>query len=358
MKLPNLKYDTPESSVHNYSPGTSVVFNAFRGHGRLLTQPYATTSDNNPPEELAYEPTPGSQSQEWSQDPYSPRRHPQPLPPSHSYDSDGHSPYHHRHNHLLQQQRYPDYPSYRSPHHSQYPPYMVNGHDPRDASDPRDPRDPRDPVDPRDYRHPRDYQNPHDTREAYRREFDSQPGPPSPRMASALAGDPSARMEDQESRGRMAHYPVPHTRDGHVLQPPPPPVSHRHRSPHNALDPPRSKNTDSPYDEHANSRYHSFPSQLRSPAEPWDSSSEHRPPYASAAIDIPQPLYRRSANTPNDSRRHEPMDNSRQHHAPYPHLPHQSPSSSAAGPSSYRDSFKPPRGEGPRYEFTRTHYRM
>ncbi|KAF8941842.1 hypothetical protein BGZ47_007139 [Haplosporangium gracile] len=36
----------------------------------------------------------------------------------------------------------------------------------------------------------------------------------------------------------------------------------------------------------------------------------------------------------------------------------QSPSSSAAGPLNYRDTFNPPRGEGPRYEFSRINYRM
>ncbi|KAF9122649.1 hypothetical protein BGW39_009609 [Mortierella sp. 14UC] len=39
-------------------------------------------------------------------------------------------------------------------------------------------------------------------------------------------------------------------------------------------------------------------------------------------------------------------------------MPQQSPSSSSAGPSNYRDPFNPPRGEGPRYEFTRINYRM
>ncbi|KAF9101285.1 hypothetical protein BGX29_005830 [Mortierella sp. GBA35] len=122
---------------------------------------------------------------------------------------------------------------------------------------------------------------------------------------------------------------------------------------------PHSKNTHSLYDEPANSRYHPFPAQQRSPAEPWESSSEHRPPYPTAAIDIPQPPRRRSANTPNDYRRHEQLDSARgQHHGSYSHVLHQSPSGSAVGHSGFRDSFNPPRGEGPRYEFTRTNYRM
>ncbi|KAF9081046.1 hypothetical protein BGX23_001372 [Mortierella sp. AD031] len=118
LKLPNLKYNLSESSVSNYSPGTSVIFNAYRGHGRLLTQPYAASSDNDSdlPPAHAHQRIPGSQSQEWSEDPYKQHRHSQPLPPSHSsYDSDGYPPYHHQ-----QQQHYPEYPPYRPPHTYQY----------------------------------------------------------------------------------------------------------------------------------------------------------------------------------------------------------------------------------------------
>ncbi|KAG0074790.1 hypothetical protein BGZ92_003196 [Podila epicladia] len=38
--LPNLKYDLPEATVQNYSPGTSLIFNAYKGHAALLAQPY------------------------------------------------------------------------------------------------------------------------------------------------------------------------------------------------------------------------------------------------------------------------------------------------------------------------------
>ncbi|OAQ36526.1 hypothetical protein K457DRAFT_169337 [Linnemannia elongata AG-77] len=331
LKLPNLNYNAPEPTVYNYSPGTSVIFNPYRGHGKLLTQSYAASSDNESghPPEHTYQRLPGSQSQEWSQNPYSQHSHPQPLPPSHPYDSDGYPSYH-------QQQHYPDYPSYRTPHDHPYPPYPSNGHDPRD---------------PRDYRDSRDFPHPREAREPYESEFDSthsRPRPSSPRIGS------SAKPDDQEGRGRMDHYPPPLPRDSRVAQPPPMP--HRLRSPHNAIDPPHPKNAHSPYDDPGSSRYHPFPSQQRSPADPWESSSEHRPRYPSAAIDIPQPPHRRSVNTPSDYRRHEPLDNARsQHHNSYPQ---QSPSSSAAGPSSYRDPFNPPRGEGPRYEFNRINYRM
>ncbi|KAG0273729.1 hypothetical protein BGZ96_004694 [Linnemannia gamsii] len=62
LKLPNLKYNAPESSANNYSPGTSVVFNAYRGHGKLLTQPYAASSDNDsdPPPERTYQRLPAN----------------------------------------------------------------------------------------------------------------------------------------------------------------------------------------------------------------------------------------------------------------------------------------------------------
>lgn len=353
LKLPNLKYNAPESSANNYSPGTSVVFNAYRGHGRLLTQPYAASSDNDSdlPAERTYQRPPGAQSQDWSRDPYSQHRHPQPPPTSHSYDSDGYPSYRPQHH-------YPDYPFYR-PHDHPYPPYPSNGHDPRDPRNSRHSRDPL--IDPRDYRDPRDFRDPREAREPYERDFESphgRPGPPSPRMgSSSFTVDPSARLDGLENRGRMDHFPPPHPRDSRVSQPPAMP--HRLRSPHNALDPPHPKNAHSPYDDSASGRYHPFPSQQRSPTDPWDSSSEHRPPYPSAAIDIPQPPHHRSVNTPTDYRRHEPHDNVRsQHHASYPRMPLQSPSNSAAGSSSYRDPFNPPRGEGPRYEFSRINYRM
>ncbi|KFH73871.1 hypothetical protein MVEG_01085 [Podila verticillata NRRL 6337] len=45
LVLPNLKYDHPETVVQNYSPGTSLVFNAYKGHAALLTQPYHAQDD-------------------------------------------------------------------------------------------------------------------------------------------------------------------------------------------------------------------------------------------------------------------------------------------------------------------------
>ncbi|KAG0030765.1 hypothetical protein BGZ82_007295 [Podila clonocystis] len=45
--LPNLKYDHPETTVQNYSPGTSLVFNAYKGHASLLAQPYHASTDDD-----------------------------------------------------------------------------------------------------------------------------------------------------------------------------------------------------------------------------------------------------------------------------------------------------------------------
>ncbi|KAF9332258.1 hypothetical protein BG006_004874 [Podila minutissima] len=45
--LPNLKYDLPETTVQNYSPGTSLVFNAYKGHAALLAQPYHAPEDDD-----------------------------------------------------------------------------------------------------------------------------------------------------------------------------------------------------------------------------------------------------------------------------------------------------------------------
>lgn len=45
--LPNLKYDLPETTVQNYSPGTSLVFNAYKGHASLLAQPYHAREDDD-----------------------------------------------------------------------------------------------------------------------------------------------------------------------------------------------------------------------------------------------------------------------------------------------------------------------
>ncbi|KAF9365844.1 hypothetical protein BGX34_008055 [Mortierella sp. NVP85] len=140
MRLPQLDYKYPKASAQNFSPGTSLIFNAYRGHGGLLTQPYMAAIENGAAhDDEAYQGTRRSISHEahaeqQQQLTYQPHE-------NNSYSS---SPYRH--------QKSLEHPSYRTPHEHSFHSYQANGQP--DARDYRDYHESRESRDPREYENP------------------------------------------------------------------------------------------------------------------------------------------------------------------------------------------------------------
>ncbi|KAF8938940.1 hypothetical protein BGZ58_011084 [Dissophora ornata] len=317
MKLPNLKYDYPEASEQNFSPGTSLIFNAYRGHRGLLTQPYMAMIEG-----------PDSYAEQRLQRP----QHQLSYQHHHSEDYAPH-----------RQQRPLEHPSFRPSHERQF--HQSQGN--RDSTDYRDHRDSRDPQ---EYRDPRE----HDSGSHLR-----SPGmTPSSSLPMPGVADPSPQRVEQN------HGPY-RPRDNYPpSQPPPPP-------------PPKSAPLDAGYKvspsmpqqwsnpdadpsmahrsyggSGSSSRVHPPQPQpaQRQTEDLWE-NPDRRQAFPTAAIDIPQP---RHPGPPGYSPEDGGMrSQSYQSYSQYSEsrMPSESVESSSRGPFN-------PRAHGPRYELTRIQYRM
>ncbi|KAI7817868.1 hypothetical protein BC939DRAFT_313023 [Gamsiella multidivaricata] len=369
MRLPNLKYNYPEASVQNFSPGTSLIFNAFKGHGGLLTQPYMedtyeSTNDNANRRIL----NPLSQEADVEQD--SRQRVIFEQRGSNSY-----SPYHH--------QRTLEHSPYRAPHEHQFHPYQINGHS-------------GELKDHRDYREPRDARGYSDLRE--RGSPRNRPAQRSPGMASSSAtappesAGPSAAPIEQgyDSRNRISNHRIAeyheHLRSRGDFPPFPPSQAPQHTmlDPAHIIAPshptqPASQYWDKrnsdlpdaarPYERNnssgsINSRNPLFQPvpQQRQPVDTWEGPPDHQPPYATPAIDIPLPRNQGSVNYAGDFDHRDSVDSGMQdrqdrQHQFYMQQPQPSMAGGSMGSPGFRAPFSP-RTAGPRYSFSRINYRM
>ncbi|KAK3825714.1 MAG: hypothetical protein J3Q66DRAFT_108728 [Benniella sp.] len=352
MRLPNLDYKYPKASAQNFSPGTSLIFNAYRGHGGLLTQPYMAAIENGAAHDESYQETRRSisheahaEQQQQQQLTYQPHE-------SNSYSS---SPY--------RQQKSLEHPSYRTPHEHSFHSYQANGQP--------DARDYRDYHESRESRDPREYENP-GIRSSQR-----SPGmtPPSSMAMSGSSDQLSHRIEQgHEGRARAPEHYEPHrSRDDYSSQlSTQPPRRIPSDAGHNIPPPQRWKgpdgdqgNTSHSYDGNNQYQSHHFQSQ---PQPQQQQQQQQQPPHPTPPMDIPQPRHRGSTNYPNEYNHRESMDHSmrgqqsqysRPHHAQYPHSQHSEHAQHAEqtmGQGSYQ-SFGP-RSTGPRYALTRVNYRM
>ncbi|KAF9361222.1 hypothetical protein BGX26_005046 [Mortierella sp. AD094] len=353
LKLPNLNYNYPESSVQNFSPGTSLIFNAYKGHSGLLTQPYMAPIEDvdRSIQDNTYQRIQSSLSQEIHSE--QPSRQHLTFPPR---EVGGHSSY--------PQQHSLEHSPYRASYERQYHPYQANGH-PRDSGDYREYRDSRDP---RDYGDPREYED-----------SMSRSSQRSPRMSTSTAvhrtsiASPSRTEQNYGSQPRISEHsdlyrpreeypPHPSSYSQHPSSQPPPqnisPDTGRHIPLSSHSTPPTTQNwrrldndhpnVHHPYD--GNNRYQTSQSQLPT----WDNSPDHKPPTPSAAIDIPQPRNRGSAGYANNVSMHDSMDtNMRNQH----HQSQYAQAGGSMGSSSFRGSFGQ-RPTGPRYSLSRVNYRM
>lgn len=312
MLMPKLKYDYPEASKENFSPGTSLIFNAYRGNSGLLTQPYmaVTEEDQNP-----YHRIEAPDAQRWPPE-QAHQNHLQHRPlSSHRHEADSYS-----------SQWQPDHPYHQRPYDHSYRSYTTNDHS--RGSD--------------DYHGvPRDYDE--------ARSHDSKRPPqsmsPSPSFASLLSNTAEQYMDQShENKGpRVDHAPQITT----------PPHSNQSNSQH-------QKYPEHDYDGNhrlqetmPSARYYPFqphPPPVPQQHRPAMESSEHR--YSTPAVDIPQPRHRPSIDGSGDYGHEDLMENR------------------SSGRSGYRQPQQPQyaqnplhtqfnqRGMGPRYALTRTNYRM
>ncbi|KAF9095215.1 hypothetical protein BGX27_001306, partial [Mortierella sp. AM989] len=357
MRLPNLNYSYPEANVQNFSPGTSLIFNAYRGHSGLLTHPYMTSNEgaNRSIQDNAYRRTQSSLSQEVhpEQSPLQQVAYPHREP-------SGQSSYH---------QPHPmENPTYRASYDRQYHPYQSN-----------DPRDSRDYQDHRDYGDPREYDDPM-----------NYPSHRSPRMSSSAAvhrtsiASPSRAEQTYDNQSRISEhsdhhrlhedYPSNSSSFPQHSSPHPPPQhipsdSGRYMQPPSHSTPPKTQHWRRPDNDRPNvhhsydgkSRYQAPQPQLSTQhrvSETWDNTSDLKPPIPTAAIDIPRPRNRGSTSYANNVNRHEPIDSNMrsQHHQSHPNqsqygLPGSMGSSGVRGPFNQRPT-------GPRYSLSRVNYRM
>ncbi|KAG0205175.1 hypothetical protein BGX28_003170 [Mortierella sp. GBA30] len=335
MRMPNLKYDYPESSAQNFSPGTSLIFNAFRGNSSLLTQTYMATGgeeDDAIQERLqqrVLEDQPLDRQQQQRQ---------RALPSAHPDDDHNYPPYY--------QQQNAD-PSYRLSHERPSRPYVATDHN-RGSGQTLDLRDQR------STRNPGNTQG-HDDRvrdlveEAGTRACDPSPTrigethdsrsiahssrayndyPPRTQPLTQTSSADTARSLPQHSTASASH---PHSQN-----------DYEHDSRHI-------------YSTSPSHRYHPFQaSQLRDPSPgDWDKALSKQRPYPTAAIDIPQPHHRRSANGPREHDLQGPMETQ---HNRYTHSLYHTPST-PTGSSGFRP-LTTQRPAGPHYALTRVNYQM
>ncbi|KAG0042691.1 hypothetical protein BGZ83_000178 [Gryganskiella cystojenkinii] len=261
--IPNLKYGPPDTSAQNFSPGTSLIFNAYRGHRNLLTQPYMAPEEEKAqpreqrriqdggdsidqhdrsyqnsyyrqqqqPHQQRQQPQRPKQEQELSQ-----QHHEHHSAPRNSYNRPPINPYpsgppaSDSVTQLSFQRRPIEHSTYRAPRDRQHHPYHDQGHLP----------DPRDTVDYRDHRDQRDFRGYRE--QIDRRDFDQS----SPRTTTVGPGrqrSPSMRptthgQQQQQQRTpsptRLAFHPESHrgnsayqqqlrAHSDHVMQLPPMP---------------------------------------------------------------------------------------------------------------------------------------
>ncbi|KAF9930368.1 hypothetical protein BGZ67_005857 [Mortierella alpina] len=137
MRMPNLRYDYPESSVHNFSPGTSLIFNAYKGNSGLLSQAYMATGgeEDDIIQERLQKRLLNPQANDWPLEQQ--HRHllkQKALPPTHA-DDEGQYPSYEQSEHR----------PYRPTYDRSFPPYVANGrgHGPEENRDYGTQRDPR-----------------------------------------------------------------------------------------------------------------------------------------------------------------------------------------------------------------------
>ncbi|KAF9962905.1 hypothetical protein BGZ70_007803 [Mortierella alpina] len=341
MRMPNLKYDYPAPSVHNFSPGTSLIFNAYKGNSGLLSQAYMATGgeEDDIIQERLQRRLLNPQANDWPLEQQNRHHKQKALPPTHA---DGESQY------LSYEQS--EHRPYRASYDRSFPPYMPNGRDRgpeenQDYASQRDPRDPRDLSDPRGYSRHRDYN------EALHR------GAADPLPPRTHEYHPSQHPHEYAPRSRPPHASLEMERTLPQHATPPSTQSH---NPH---DPDLTSSTHA-HGTSTSNRYHPFQSaQARTTPsdESWGkTSSAQRQSYATAAIDIPQPHHHRHSNGYTEYDHRDSADDGRQnrYHQHYSHSSqHPLPNNSSAGPSNFR----PPnvhRPMGPRYALTRVNYRM
>ncbi|KAF9956882.1 hypothetical protein BGZ65_002390 [Modicella reniformis] len=365
MRLPNLNYKYPDANSHNFSPGTSLIFNAYRGHSDLLTQPYMAPIENahGATNQDYYRRARGSLTQEAHVE----QQQRQQLP-YRPHESNSYPGYRH--------QKPLEHPPHRSPLEHQYHSYQSNSQPP----DPRDFRDYRDSNDYRDYHDSNDYR---DENPGIRSSQRSPGMPPSSSLIMPGSTDPmSQRIEhghDSRARAPGQHYDSHRSHDDYPPQPssqlPPSPqhmssnVGHdTHTPPSYSSMPPPPPHWKRPDGDHgnvnhsydgssgnSNNQYQTQPQQ-RQPVEPWDTSDRR-----SSAIDIPQPRNRGSANYSSEYDRHgSTVHTMRGQHASnsqHPQHPQQSYAGGSMGSANYRGPFGS-RAAGPQYSLTAVHYRM
>ncbi|CAO3573324.1 unnamed protein product [Mortierella alpina] len=341
MRMPNLKYNYPEPSVHNFSPGTSLIFNAYKGNSGLLSQAYMATGgeEDDIIQERLQRRLLNPQANDWPLEQQHRHHKQKALPSTHT---DGES----QHPSYEQSEHHP----YRASYDRSLPPYMLNGRDRgpeenQDYSRQRDPRDSRDLSDLRGYSRHRDYNE-------------------APRRGAA---DPLPPITHEYLSAQHPHEYAPRSRAPHASSEMERTLP-QHASPpstqsHNPHDPDHISSAHA-HGTSPSSRYHPFQSaqpRLTSSDEPWvKTSSAQRQSYPTAAIDIPQPHHHRHLNGYTEYDHHDSAEDGRQnpYHHHYAHsAQHPLPNNSSAGPSNFR----PPnahRPMGPRYALTRVNYRM
>lgn len=351
MRLPNLNYKYPKASAQNFSPGTSLIFNAYRGgHSGLLTQPYmAAIEDGDGSHDESGQRTRKSLSQEAHADQQQRQEPSYPPHENNSYPS-------------YRQQKTLEHQSYHSSHEHSFHPYQANGQ----SSDSRDYRD---------YPESREYHDPREHENLGIRSSQRSPGMPPSSMAMSGSIDPLSQRIEQghDSRARVPgqHYDQHWPRDDYPPQPSTQPLPPHQHIPSDIGHPQQRwkrqendhGNTNHPYDGNGSNSNNQYPSH-QSQSQPQQ-RQQVKPPYSTPAIDIPQPRNRGAAASYSGEYDHRgSMDHSMrgQQHPSYPQHSQNSQNSQQPlangpmGPGGYQ-SFGP-RAIGPRYSLTRLNYRM
>ncbi|KAG0267350.1 hypothetical protein BG011_006767 [Mortierella polycephala] len=313
MLMPKLKYDYPEASEENFSPGTSLIFNAYRGNSGLLTQPYMAIAeeDQNP-----YHRIEAPDAQRWPEQAHQNHLQHRPLS-SHRHEENSYS-----------SQWQPEHPYHQRPYDHSYLPHTTNDHN-RGSDDYHGV--------PGDY----DEARSHDSKRPPR------PMSPSPTSASLLSSTAERCMDknhENRSQGPRVDYAPQTTTPPHSNQ---------------------SNSQCQKYPEHgyggghrlqetmSGARYHPFqshPSAAPQQHRPAEESSEHR--YSTPAVDIPQPRNRTSIDGAGDYGHEDPMENRGSGRPGY-----RQPQQPQYAQNPLQTQFNQ-RGMGPRYALTRTNYRM
>ncbi|KAI1316495.1 blue light receptor [Mortierella claussenii] len=354
MRVPNLKYDHLEVSAQNFSPGTSLIFNAYRGHSGLLTQPYMSAAEdpNSFPHDRMYRRVEGP--------------HPQDVQLKH-----------HSHQRLT-------YHTQGDGVRSSYSPYEQVQRSPYHSPRQRQPQPThtgdlvRDPNDHRNHHNYQDYRDSSDTwKHGDPRDYERSSGASS----FAAIARMSPRMEhSHDSQGRTPGYHDPRSHQDEYSQQPmsrPPPrqqISSDGGSNIPSLYLPTNRPAHWKYSDSDSSYVHSSQEssnqyrphapplpQPRSSIEQWEMPSDSKPSRPTAAIDIPRPRNHGPANYPDNFDLHDPTNTTKHGQAyqhPHPHSTlHGAPGSGVAGSGGSRGPLHQ-KAIGPRYALSRVNYRM